>query len=422
MIKEQLLHYIWQFKKFELFNLYTTSGKKVEIVHSGHYNTNAGPDFSLAKIIIDDIEWVGNVEIHVRSSDWTRHKHNLDSSYNNVILHVVYEMDDKTASAHNEDIPVLELRSYIPENFLTNYDFLTNNPFSFIPCESLINNYLRSASFSLSEKLYLEKLQEKCDHIFRILHLKNNDWEAVLAAVLSYTFGLKINAQAFEQIFLSTDYKIIRKISSNPLHLEALFFGLTNNIKNEDDYSARLKKEFDHLQTKFRFPDQNIEVKYLRLRPANFPTIRLSQLADLLSQYQNLFSYVIGAGKLSQYDMLLNEVKASSYWNTHYVFGKKSSTTNEKKLSKVQKELIILNAFLPVKFAYSQHIGNPMEDEILTIISELSTENNSIIGNFKKLGIPFNSALDSQAFLHLYKNKCSQKQCLNCEIGFEILK
>ncbi|MDR1876672.1 MAG: DUF2851 family protein [Flavobacteriaceae bacterium] len=425
MIKENLLHHIWQFKKFDLFNSYTTSGKKIEIIRSGYYNTDSGPDFSFAKIKIDDIEWIGDVEIHVKSSDWIKHKHTLNPSYDSIILHVVYEMDVQIPSLQEKNIPTLELKSYISKSFLENYNHLENKSFTFIPCENLFDRYLHNPSISLSEKLYLGKLQEKCDHIFHILNLKNNDWEATLATTLAYAFGLKINAEAFEQIFLSLNYKIIRKISSRPTQLEALFLGLTNSFNkgDDDEYSELLKNEFNYLKRKFRFPKQTVEIKYLRLRPAHFPTIRLSQLANLFSKYQNLFSYVIGAKSLKQYDMILNEVKAFSYWDTHYILGKKSSKIPAKRtLSKAQKELIILNAFLPVKFAYSQSIGKPMGNEILTIIGEISAENNSIIKNFKKLGVNFKTALDSQAFLYLYKTKCSNKQCLNCEIGFEILK
>ncbi len=421
-MKESFLHHIWQFKKFSQLNLYSTTGEKIEIIHSGYHNTDAGPDFTTAKILIDGWEWAGNIEIHVKSSDWKKHKHDFTSSYQNIILHVVYEEDEKIPTLYEKNIPTLELKSHISKNILTNYNFLENRAFSFITCEKLFSNYTQNPIFSFSEKLYLNKLQEKCEKIYQILNIKNNDWEATLATILAYTFGLKVNAESFEQLFLFLDYKIIRKVSANPFQLEALFFGLTNSLESKDEYSELLIKEFSYLKAKYQLPDSIIELKYLRLRPANFPTIRLSQLADLISQYQNLFSYVIGAKNISQYFHLLDEVKASSYWNTHYVIGKESPKSGEKKLSKSQKELIILNAFLPVKFAYSLSIGKSMEDEIITIISELPAEKNSIIDNFKKLGIRFNSALDSQAFLNLYKNKCSHQQCVNCEIGYEILK
>ncbi|MCT6868914.1 MAG: DUF2851 family protein [Apibacter sp.] len=423
MIKEKLLHHIWQFKKFNTLHLYTIEGEKIDIINVGIYNTNAGPDFLFAKIKIDSVEWNGNIEIHVRSSDWIKHKHDHNKSYKNVILHVVYEFDDKDYKIHNSSFPILELKTYISDEIKNNYTFLKENSFDFIPCEKLISNCLDSEFLNFSENLYLEKLKSKCEHIYQILKLKKNDWEATLGAVLAYTFGLKINAEAFEQIFLSIDYKIIRKISKNKFNMESLLFGVTHELNNYmDDYPQNLFNEYKFIQSKYNIPTQLIEIKYMRLRPFNFPSLRLSQLANLLSIYQNLFSYVIGIKTVQQYYQLLDDVKASLYWNDHYVFDKKTTKYFEKKLSISQKNLLILNAFLPIKFAYSQSIGNSLDEEIFEILYEIEHENNSIISNYKNLGIKCKSALDSQAFLYLYKNKCLKRQCLNCEIGFRILK
>lgn len=233
----------------------------------------------------------------------------------------------------------------------------------------------------------------------------------------------KINAYAFEYIFLYLEYGIIRKISKNLFQTESLLFGTTHKLENSvDSYPQDLYKEFKFLQSKFKLSEKITDVKYLRLRPSNFPTIRLSQLANIISTYQNLFSYIIGIKSVNQYYRLLDDVKASGYWNDHYVFDKKTSSTFEKKLSNSQKDLLILNAFLPIKYAYSLSIGKPMEEEIFEILSEVKAENNSIIKSYNQLGIKINSALDSQAFLYLYKNKCLKKQCLSCKIGYKILK
>lgn len=422
-MKEKLLHYIWQFKKFNTLDLYTNDGKKVEIIQAGTYNTNEGPDFIFAKLKIDDIEWNGNVEIHVKSSDWFKHKHDLNTYYKNIILHVVYEIDDNNDKIQNLSFPILELKSYIPNEIYNNYDFLDHQTFKFIPCENLIDNSLISDIFSFSENLYLDKLKNKCEHIYEILKRKKNDWEATLTTVLGYTLGLKINAYAFEYIFLYLEYGIIRKISKKLFQTESLLFGTTHKLENSiDKYPQDLYKEFKYLQSKFNLPEKITDVKYLKLRPSNFPTIRLSQLANIISTYQNLFSYIIGIKSVNQYYKLLDEVKASGYWNDHYVFDKKTSSTFEKKLSNSQKDLLILNAFLPIKYAYSLSIGKPMEEEIFEILSEIKAENNSIIKSYNQLGIKINSALGSQAFLYLYKNKCLKKQCLSCKIGYKILK
>ncbi|CVK16941.1 Protein of unknown function (DUF2851) [Apibacter mensalis] len=420
-MKEELLHHIWQFKKFNTQNLYTIEGNKVEIIDVGSYNTNAGPDFIFARIKIDNIECNGNVEIHVKSSDWS--KHNLDNNYSNLILHVVYEVDDNNNKILNSYFPILELKSYISNEIRNNYNLLGNSTFQFIPCENLINNSLFSNIFSVSENLYLDKLENKCVHIYDILKRKKNDWEATLTTVLAHTLGLKINADAFEHLFLSLDYRIIRKISKSQFQMESLLFGITHDLKNKrDSYPQDLYKEFKFIQTKFNIPNKFIDVKYFRLRPLNFPSIRLSQLANIISKYQNLFSYIIGIKSVNQYYRLLDDVKSSDYWTDHYVFDKKTVRGNEKKLSKSQKDLIILNAFLPIKFAYSKNIGKPLEEEIFEILYEIRSENNSIIQKYNNLGVKFNSALDSQAYLYLYKNKCLKKQCLSCVIGYKILK
>lgn len=421
---ENFLHYIWLYKKFNLFNLHTSSGQKIEIIKSGILNKNSGPDFTMSKILIDGIEWNGNIEIHTKSSDWLKHKHENNDSYKNIILHVVYIHDKEIPSLIKNNIPTLELQSYIPDQLIKNHSFLFFDPFYFIPCEKLIDKYLLTPNFSISEHLYINKLQEKLEKIKHLYHLLNNNWEAVLATTLAYSFGLKINAEAFEQLFLSIDYKIIQKLSYKPILLEALFFGLTNNsFKHKDDsYSLLLKEEFNYLKSKFLLTKQNIELKYFRLRPSNFPTIRLSQFAHLLSLYPNLFSHVVESKSIDQYFNLLDKVYASEYWNNHYVFGKESKLNVIKKLSKSQKELIVLNSFIPIKFTYSLSIGKSMIEEIIDITNKIPAENNSVINKFKKLGFPIISALDSQAFLDLYKNKCSNKQCLTCLIGHQILK
>ncbi|MGM5631121.1 DUF2851 family protein [Apibacter raozihei] len=422
-MNESFLHYVWMYKKFELFDLRTTSGEKLEIIHCGTLNPDSGPDFNFAKVIINGTEWAGNVEIHVKSSDWIKHKHDLNPNYDNIVLHIVYEDDQEILSLKLKKIPTLELKNYIAASLIDNYTHLEKKAYSFIPCEKLFTNLLPKLSIGFTEKQFFCKLEEKQKKISQLLILKNNDWEAVLASVLAYSFGLKINAEAFEQIFMETDYKILRKQFSNLTHLESLLFGLCFNLDMyEDEYAEILKEQFKFLQVKYRLTKTTINLKFSKLRPANFPTIRLSQLSCILTQYQNLFSYVIGAKTLQHYIYILDDVQASSYWNNHYVFDKISSHNQIKKLSSSQKELIILNAFLPIKFAYSKSIGKCMDDEIISIMEELSPEKNTVIQKFENLGISFNSALETQAFLHLYKNQCLNKKCLKCDIGYNILK
>ncbi|TWP27459.1 DUF2851 family protein [Apibacter muscae] len=423
MINEKFLHYVWQFKRFNFLNLKTTDGESLEIINTGIYNNNQGPDFKCAQIKINDLLWNGNVEIHLKSSDWNKHKHEGDDFYKSIVLHVVYEHDQQISSLKNQSVSTLELKSYIDKVLIDNYVKLIQQNYTFIPCEKFCNSDLLSKLSFSYESLYLDKLQSKCEQIYNLYKSKKNNWEAVLASILAYTMGLKINAESFEEIFNSIDFKIIQKNSYNSLLLESLFFGLTHQLSDySDEYPRNLKKEFDFLRVKFNITDIKILLNFFRLRPGNFPTIRLSQLASLLTQYQNLFSYVVGAKNIQQYYVLLDEVQASSYWNNHFTFDKISTLHSVKKLTSSQKELIIMNCFLPVKFAYSKSIGQSMDEEIISLISELKAEKNSIIDNFEKLGLNLKNALETQAILYLYKEKCSKVKCLECSIGYHLLQ
>ncbi|MDR3273298.1 MAG: DUF2851 family protein [Flavobacteriaceae bacterium] len=422
-MRENFLHHIWQFKKFSLHSLKSVNGEKIEILNTGNPNFDAGPDFSFCKICIDGILWTGNVEIHIKSSDWEKHNHSENSNYQNIILHVVYEYDKEILLLKQKNIPTLELKNYISEEIINHYQSISCNHFRFIPCENLFSSYYQKDMPGFAEKLYLEKLEAKCEKIMELNRRLKGDWESVLACTLAYSFGLKINAEIFEQLLLNLDYKIIRKISQNPFSTEALFFGQCDLLveNQQDEYCSRLFKEYEYLKSKFNLEPFILKPKFLRLRPANFPTLRLSQFAHLLSLYQNLFSYIIGVKKLKDYELLLEEVQASEYWENHYVFGKINQKKSKKKLSSSQKNLLILNTFLPVKFAYAQSIGKSMDEEIIEIISQIPPEKNSVIESFKDLSVKFCSALDSQAFLHLYKNYCAEKRCLQCPIGYKIV-
>ena len=422
-MKEDFLHHIWQFKKFRLDSLESENGGKIEILNTGNPNRDAGPDFNFCKIYIDGILWSGSVEIHVKSSDWERHNHSEDPAYQNIILHVVYEHDKEIPLLKQKNIPTLELKNHIPEEIIHHYQAINHSHFQFIPCENLFLSYYQNGILGFKEKLYLEKLEAKCGKIMELSRKLKGDWEAVLACTAAYSFGLKINAEIFEQLLLSLDYKVIRKISQNPFSTEALFLGQCGLIdKNQQDkYSSLLSEEYEYLKSKFDLQSFSLRPKFLRLRPANFPTLRLSQFACLLSLYQNLFSYIIGVKKAKDYEALLEDVKASDYWSNHYVFGKVTKQKFEKKLSALQKNLLILNAFLPIKFAYALSIGKSMDEEIIEIVSRIPPEKNAVIEGFQDMGVKFHSALDSQAFLHLHKSYCKEKRCLQCPIGYQIV-
>lgn len=422
-MNELFLHHIWKFKKFDFHLLKTLDGQNVELIKSGNYNTHSGPDFQNAEVIIGELKWIGNVEIHLRSSDWERHHHSRDKNYQNIILHVVYEHDKEISFLLDNNIPTVELKDLIPKEISQKFQNINHNKYLFIPCESIFNSSIIDEIPGFSERLYIQKLEIKTTKILDLLKLQNNDWEFVLLSTLAYNLGGNVNNEIFEQMIQLAEMKVIRKISHKTQSLEALFLGICNELNEpKDEYSLHLQKEFLFFKNKFHLPESALRLKYLRLRPSGFPGIRISQMANLLSHYQNLFSYVVGCKTLKQYYELLAEVKTTDYWKDHYVLGKETSIKKEKKLSEEQQNSLIINTFLPVKFAYSQYAGKNLLEDILQIIQQLPKEKNSVIDKFSQLGIGFNQALHTQSFLHLYKNYCSFKQCLNCEIGFRILR
>ncbi|WP_353150211.1 DUF2851 family protein [Chryseobacterium sp.] len=416
---EKLLQYLWNYKVFKHFDFKDIEGNSVEIIHFGKWNKNAGPDFLDAKIKFNDLIIAGNIELHVRSSDWIFHNHSQDPNYQNIILHVVFEHNVEINELTGRNVPALELKSYIDENILWKYEKLLDRN-QFIACENIFNATKVPVNFH--EENILKKLDEKSMEIEQQLISHKNNFEAVLFHSLAYSFGLKINAPVFRQIAESVDYTIINKIRQNPLQLEALFFGIAGWLSIPKDGQMKIwKREFEFVKAKFNIPDLQFHPKFLRLRPPNFPTIRLSQLAALYNQYQNLFSKIIHAHHTDEWYRIFKSVKASEYWDFHFNFGS-ISKVQPKTLSKDFIDLIILNTVLPLKYAYHRYHQEEIIDEIMEFYQQISAEKNSVITGWKNLGIPVTNALESQSLIYHHKNACEEKNCLTCSIGFKLLK
>ncbi|WP_312396629.1 DUF2851 family protein [Chryseobacterium sp.] len=417
---EKLLQYLWNFKIFKNFDFKDIEGNSVEILDFGKWNTNSGPDFLSAKIKINNIIFAGNIELHVKSSDWIFHNHSLDPNYQNIILHVVFQNDCEIHELNNKNIPTLELKDHIDEKFFWKYEKLISGN-QFIPCESIFDSDKIPINFH--EENVLKKLEEKSLEFESNLKQFKNNFEAVLFHSLAYSFGLKVNAFIFKQIAESIDFNIILKIQQNQTQLEALFLGISGWLENPQDEQMKIwKREFDFIKAKFNISDLKIHPKFLRLRPPNFPTIRLSQLSNLYFQHQNLFSKIIHVKNSEQLFEIFKEIKASEYWDNHYNFGKISPVDQPKILTKDFIELIILNTILPLKYTYHKYHNEEIADEILNFYKNLSAEKNSIIDDWKKLGLKFKNALESQSLIYNFKNSCEEKNCLNCGIGFKLLK
>lgn len=419
-MNEKLLQYLWNFKVFTNFNFQDTDGNAIEILDFGKWNTDSGPDFLMTKIKIKNIILAGNIELHVKSSDWIFHQHSEDPAYQNIILHVVFQNDVDIKEFEDQNIPTLELRDHIDKNVFQKYENLLKENL-FIPCEKVFSSTKIPVNFH--EENLLKKLEEKSLEIETDLQLHKNNYEAVMFHHLAYSFGLKVNASIFKQISESLDFNIINKIRQNRTQLEALLFGISGWLENPQDEQMKIwKREFEFLKAKYTIPEITIHPKFLRLRPPNFPTIRMSQLADLYFQHQNLFSKIITAENSNALHQIFKEIKASEYWDNHFNFGKISTVNQPKVLTKDFIELIILNTILPIKYTYHKYQNENINDEILKFYSEIQSEKNSVITEWKKLGVKIKTSLESQSLIYHFKNYCEAKNCLNCGIGFKILK
>lgn len=421
-MQEEFLHYIWKHKKFQLFNLTTSSNENLEILSVGLHNLNSGPDFFNAKLKIDNQLWAGNVEIHINSSDWYVHKHETDKNYDNVILHVVWNDDVVIFRKDNTLIPTLELKEYVLPQTLKNYYSLLSKKKQWINCEKDIADVDNFTINNWLERLYLERLERKSDELHLLLKKSKNNWEEVLFKMLAKNFGLKINGEAFLSLAESFDFSTLRKQQNNLQNLEAILFGQANllNKEIEDSYYTKLNESFNFLKHKYKLNNQAVlPIHFFRLRPLNFPTIRLSQLATLYNKNQNLFSEIINCNsKKDLYNLF--DIQASEYWKAHFTFGKVSKKS-DKKISKAFIYLLLVNSVIPVIFAYSKFKGNSEEEKILKLIQEIKPEKNSIINKFKELKLNAKSALVSQALIELKTNYCSKNKCLHCAIGSALL-
>lgn len=415
---EKLLQYLWNYKVFKHFNFKDIEGNSVEIIHFGKWNTNAGPDFSDAKIKINGLLLAGNIELHIRSSDWIFHNHSQDPNYQNIILHVVYQHDTDLHDLTGKNVPTLELKDYLDENIIQKYEKLFHQE-EFIACETLFETEKIPVNFH--EENIFKKLDEKSMELEQSLIRYKNNFEAVLFHSFAYSFGLKVNAHIFRQIAESMDYSIINKIRQNPLQLEALLFGISGWLEDPKDENMKIwKREFEFIKAKFSISDLIFRPKFLRLRPPNFPTIRLSQLADLY-KHQNLFSKIMEAENADQLYHIFRSIKASEYWDTHFNFGN-ISKVQPKILSKDFIDLLILNTVLPLKYAYHRYHHEEIADEIIELYKSIAAEKNTIITGWKKLGLDITNALESQSLIYHHKTNCETKNCLACGIGFKLLK
>lgn len=414
---------MWKYKLFDTSNLKTTNNEVISIIDSGIHNTDAGPDFFNGKVKINNTIWAGNIEIHINSSDWIAHQHQNDRAYQNVILHVVYNHDDIIYDSNNNPIPTLELKQIISSQLISKSESLLKSK-DWIACQKQIRHLDGFAITTWLNRIAIERLERKSQEIEETLNFNKNDWEQTFYQYLFKYFGLKVNALPFEQLAKNTPLKISEK-HNQLISIEALYYGQAGFLEDEinDEYYLQLQKEYKFLKSKFDLqPIDKSLWKLLRLRPANFPTIRISQLAHLRSKNTRLFAKILSAKSIRDLEEIF-KVTASSYWDTHYQFANDSPKKNTKKVGNTLIKAVIINVVVPLIFVYGKHKQDEKYiDKALFFLEKVKPESNSIITKWNELGLKPKNAMQTQALLELKNNYCSQKKCLNCNIGNKILQ
>ena len=424
-MKEEFLHYLWKYRLYNSDKLFDNDRNKIIVKNPGEYNHDSGPDFFNARISIAGTEWAGNVEIHTRSSHFDIHGHHTDPAFNNVILHVVAENDKRVFNAKGEELLTVEIEfdSALYESYIS----LVNNPY-IIACQDEINKLDDIIICHWLNSLVIERIQSKSEVILKIFSETGNDWEATFYRLLTRYFGFRVNTEPFEMLASALPFRIIRKHADNRFQIEALLFGTAGMLDVglfkealSDEYYCNLVKEYRVLSAKYGLhPIHGWVWKFSRLRPANFPTVRISQLAAMLGVAGGLFSKVLEATEISQIKKVF-EVSASEYWDDHFVFGKKSMNITKHTGSQAT-DIFLINAVIPVIFAYGQSRDcQNICERALTFLENINAEVNSITLEWVTVGIEADSAFYSQALIQLRNDYCKKRRCLDCRIGLKLI-
>ena len=437
-MREEFLYYLWENRLIDKA-LQSLEGEAIDIVATGYRNTDSGPDFLEAKIQIGDKLWAGHVEIHVKSSDWNRHGHQTDKAYKNVILHVVYENDLQV-----NDIPTLELKGHFDESLFTQYQKLIASK-TWIPCEKSIAQVPLFTRLSWLDRMAVERLEGKSETVTKILEANQFDWEDALYKLLMRYFGLKVNNEAFEYLANILPFKTLLKHADNLLQVEAMLMGCAGFLEDDftEEYPLLLKREFSVMKAKFNLLTMPAERwKFMRMRPSNFPTIRLAQMAQLIHKNGCLFSKIKVAKDTAEVKALF-DVAASEYWETHWRFNQwlpqcDSPTTQKsgavglsyhdshktaKHLGDTTADVLIINAVAPLLFCYGKlHKDESVCETAMQFLEDTEAEDNAIIRHYAQCGITADNAMQSQALLHLYNMYCKRKRCLECRIGNVLMR
>lgn len=420
-MEEKLLQFIWQNKLFNLKNLHSTDNKSLEILQVGFLNKNQGPDFIHARIVYDKLIWAGSVEIHIKASDWKKHKHDNDTKYDPVILHVVWENDLEITNSKGQKLVTLTLQPLVSKILIDTYKQIMNQGHK-LPCSNFIQNVHPARWIPFKEKLVIKRLERKTALIKQLLNYFTNNWELVAWSMVSAQLGGPINGLHFEQIMKQTPLKILQQNMFNRTCVESILFGQSNLLLKDfkDDYPNILKKEYTFYKQKYQLTPIYSSLNFMRMRPASFPTIRLSQLAGGLIAQPQIFSAMLYE-KFFEPDNLFKKFQSYDYWHTHYNFDEPMKTPIPQHIGSQLKNRLYINVVVPLRFAYHS-IYNDYNEKMaaLDILLTLPKEDHKHSRLFEDFGIKNNNALDSQAFVELFVENCNHKHCLSCTIGESI--
>jgi hypothetical protein len=422
---EALLQFIWKYQLLLPQPLQLVDGTAIRVQHPGQWNVHSGPDFLAAQIYYDGLLWHGPVELHLRSSYWYAHGHHQQPSYDSVILHVVWEHDLSVTNARGRAIPCLELKSFIAPELLLKYqnNFQMNK--KEFPCGQLMSSFPEVRWKQFSTRLFVSRLEEKTKRIEVLLASSKNDWEAVCFQLLARNFGLNRNGTHFEAVAKGVPFGVVRKLRSNLFHLEALFMGQSGLLATDKGaYCAQLLEEYGYLKQKFKLQEVHTLPEFLRLRPHNFPTLRWAQLARLYHESEQLFQRIVSAKQPKDLNWM-TRLAVSSYWKQHFNFEPAAVAVKlerAKNLSQSFFNLLCINTFVPIRFAYQTKRGQMAAEDAIAWMENLPAESNGILKKFEQFGIRAKNALESQSMLHLYHNFCHKKHCLQCAIGVYLMQ
>ncbi len=426
-IPEDFLQYVWRYRAFETKNLKSVTGQSITVRHPGQQNFAGGPDFLNAMINIDGTLWAGHIEIHIRSSDWRRHGHTDDVHYKNVILHVVLEHDEEIYLRYPGDLQVLETKNLIPADQLERYKYWLQSK-NWISCERQNPGQTQHIWTFWKDRLLVERLEQKTESIIELLEVCGGDWSETFYRKLARNFGFRANAEAMEMLAASLPYKIIQRHRSDPFQVMALLYGQAGMLNElfSDEYPNQLRQEYHFLQKKYGLHPLNSSVwNYGRLRPSNFPCIRIGQLAALLSQHEHLLSLFLNSKDTAEIRAVLN-APADVYWNNHYRFDTKVESGRiyrERRPGPESLDNILINTVSVFLFAYGKSKGiQELIDRALHILETCPPESNNIIKKWDSLGVPSKHSADTQALIQLYGVYCTTRRCLRCAVGIQLLK